>query len=192
ARRAAGQRRRAHEGRLQSSEQATLQSCIGNAPTAPDQLACFRESRGLARRQLQDIERLVEWQARLFHCRQLSKKIGPDIELHGNQHTARHVPTTCATSNFGRRPDVPCIPKVCSLRDRQQHESNRRQGMPVTVVPHGPRYLRTEAMATDEVVTPGNMTVDGITSEMDADENKREEIDEADEPRWTHDAPRPR
>jgi hypothetical protein len=39
---------------------------------------------------MHDIKHLVEWKARLFHCRQLAEKIGPDIELHGDWRAARH------------------------------------------------------------------------------------------------------
>ena len=44
------------------------------------------------RRQMHDIEHLVEWKARLFHCRQLAEKIGPDIELHGDKRVCDHAP----------------------------------------------------------------------------------------------------
>jgi hypothetical protein len=73
---------------------------------------------------MHEIKDFLERKACLFHCRQLTEKVGSDVEPHGDQHAARHGnpippynPATCASIAY--LSGVPANERAMTARESQ-------------------------------------------------------------------------
>lgn len=74
--------------------------------------------------------------------------------------------------------DISSIEKERRLSKHEQNPTNGRKGVPIAVTPYGHRDLSAMTVGTEEVVASPNKAIQGVTTQVHAGNDEREEVNQ--------------